>query len=303
MSVLVVGSIALDTIKTPLEEHADLLGGSASYASVAASFFAPVNLVGVVGDDFPPAHLDLFTSREIDLAGLQTVAGKTFRWSGEYMWDLNTRETRSVELNVFEHFSPTLPAAYKSTPIVLLANIAPALQHHVLDQVSAPKFIIADTMDLWIDIAKAELLSLLARVDLLILNDGEARQLTGETSLIRAGKNIQALGPKYVAIKKGEHGCLLFGEGEFFSCPAYPLEDIHDPTGAGDTFAGGLAGCLARSPDRVSFGALRSAVVSGSVLASYNVEQFSLGRLRTITPDDIAQRLGLFKSMSQFETI
>ena len=303
MSVLVVGSIALDTIKTPIEEHADLLGGSASYASVAASFFAPVNLVGIVGDDFPKSHIDLLQGRNIDTAGLQIVPGKTFRWSGEYMWDLNTRETRSVELNVFENFTPALPAAYQSTPIVLLANIAPALQHHVLDQVKSPKFIIADTMDLWINIAKPELVSLLARVDMLILNDGEARQLTGETSLIRAGKKIQAMGPKYVAIKKGEHGCLLFGQGEFFSCPAYPLEDIHDPTGAGDTFAGGLAGYLAKNAGHVTFNALRAAVVLGSVLASYNVEKFSLERLKTVTADDIAGRLQSFRELSRFDAI
>jgi sugar/nucleoside kinase (ribokinase family) len=303
MSVLIVGSIALDTIKTPIEEHADLLGGSASYASVAASFFAPVNLVGVVGDDFPAEHIELFQARHVDLAGLQVVPGRTFRWSGEYMWDLNTRETRSVELNVFENFTPTLPEAYRDTPIVLLANIAPALQHHVLDQVRDPRFIIADTMDLWINIAKDELVSLLGRVDMLILNDGEARQLTGETSLIRAGKKIQALGPKYVAVKKGEHGCLLFGEGEFFSCPAYPLEDIHDPTGAGDTFAGGLAGWLASNGRDIDFAALRNAVVNGSVLASFNVEQFSLERLRTVTHEDISDRYRLFKLMSQFEVV
>ena len=304
MSVLVVGSIALDTIKTPLEEHADLLGGSASYAAVAASFFAPVNLVGVVGDDFPAEHVELFRGRRIDLAGLQTVPGKTFRWSGEYMWDLNTRETRSVELNVFETFTPTLPAAYQETPIVLLANIAPGLQHHVLDQVKSPRFVIADTMDLWINIAKDELVALLARVDMLILNDGEARQLTGETSLIRAGRRIRALGPKVVAIKKGEHGCLLFGaEDEFFSCPAYPLEDIHDPTGAGDTFAGGLAGFLAREESPVTFDRLREAVVNGSVLASFNVERFSLERLRTVTPQDISERYRLFQLMSRFGAV
>jgi len=303
MSVLVVGSIALDTIKTPIEEHADLLGGSASYAAVAASFFAPANLVGIVGEDFPKEHIELLKGRNIDLAGLQVVPGKTFRWSGEYMWDLNTRETRSIELNVFENFTPTLPPSYRDTPIVLLANIAPALQHHVLDQVATPKFIIADTMDLWINIAKPELVSLLARVDMLILNDGEARQLTEETSLIRAGKKIQALGPKYVAIKKGEHGCLLFGEGEFFSCPAYPLEDIHDPTGAGDTFAGGLAGYLAKNGGHVSFNTLRAAVVLGSVLASYNVEQFSLERLKTVTTADINGRLERFRELSRFEAL
>jgi len=305
MSVLVVGSIALDTIKTPIEEHADLLGGSASYAAVAASFFAPVNLVGVVGNDFPPAHVELFKNRRIDIDGLQIVEGKTFRWSGEYMWDLNTRETRSVELNVFEHFTPKLPGAYGETPIVLLANIAPSLQHHVLDQVKSPKFIIADTMDLWINIAKDELLALLERVDMLILNDGEARQLTGDTSLIRAARKIREMGPRIVAIKKGEHGCLLFGpDGGFFSCPAYPLEDIHDPTGAGDTFAGGLAGYLsAENGSEITFDKLRKAVVHGSVLASFNVEKFSLERLRTVTPDDISERYRLFQLMSHFEAI
>lgn len=304
MSVLVVGSIALDTIKTPIEEHADLLGGSASYATVAASFFSPARLVGVVGTDFPKDHIQLFESRNIDTTGLQIAEGKTFRWSGEYMWDLNTRETRSVELNVFETFTPTLPESYQETPIVLLANIAPALQHHVLDQVKSPRFIIADTMDLWIDIAKEELISLLGRVDMLILNDGEARQLTGDTSLIRAARKIREMGPRIVAIKKGEHGCLLFGEGGFFSCPAYPLEDIHDPTGAGDTFAGGLAGYLASEDGgEITFDRLRKAVVYGSVLASYNVEQFSLERLRTVTPEDIEDRYRLFKLMSQFEAI
>jgi Sugar kinases, ribokinase family len=304
MSVLVVGSIALDTIKTPIEEHADLLGGSASYATVAASFFSPARLVGVVGTDFPKAHIQLFESRNIDTAGLQIAEGRTFRWSGEYMWDLNTRETRSVELNVFETFTPTLPESYRETPVVLLANIAPGLQHHVLDQVKNPKFIVADTMDLWINIAKDELVSLLGRVDMLILNDGEARQLTGDTSLIRAARKIREMGPRIVAIKKGEHGCLLFGEGGFFSCPAYPLEDIHDPTGAGDTFAGGLAGYLASEDGgEVTFDRLRKAVVYGSVLASYNVERFSLERLRTVTHDEIEERYRLFKLMSQFETI
>src|SRR6187399_3118069 len=246
MSVLIVGSIALDDIKTQIEEHQNLLGGSASYGAVAASFFSPVNLVGIVGDDFPKEHIQLLESRKVDLAGLQVVPGKTFRWSGEYMWDMNTRETRSVELNVFEHFTPVLPENYKDTPIVLLANIAPDLQHHVLDQVHLPRFVIADTMDLWINIAKPRLIELLARVHMLILNDSEARQLTGETSLIKAARKLREMGPRYLAIKKGEHGCLLFGDnGQFFSCPAYPLEDIHDPTGAGDTFAGGLAGYLA----------------------------------------------------------
>jgi sugar/nucleoside kinase (ribokinase family) len=305
MAVLVVGSIALDTVKTPVEEHADLLGGSASYAAVGASFFSPVQMVGVVGDDFPKAHLDYFASRQIDLAGLQIVPGRTFRWSGEYMWDLNTRETRSVELNVFEHFSPTLPPRFQSTPYLLLANIGPDLQNHVLDQIARPRFVIADTMDLWINIALPELLRLLKRVDMLILNDSEARQLTQETSLIRAAAKIQGMGPRYVVIKKGEHGALLFGDvGDFFSCGAYPLEDIHDPTGAGDTFAGGLAGYLASvDSSEVSFRDLRRAVVQGSVLASYNVEQFSLERMRTLTPADVTARYESFRLMSQFEVL
>ena len=301
--VLVVGSIALDTVKTPLAEHADLLGGSASYASVSASFVSPVQLVGVVGDDYPKAHLDYFRQRQIDLAGLQIVPGKTFRWSGEYLWDLNTRETRSVELNVFEHFSPELPAGYRATPLVLLANIAPKLQSHVLDQMQRPRFVIADTMDLWINIALDDLKALVARVDLLILNDGEARLLTGETSLIKAGRKIQNMGPRFVALKKGEHGCLLFGENaQFFSCGAYPLEDIHDPTGAGDTFAGGLAGYLAHTcHGAVQFDDLRRAVVRGSVMASFNVEAFSLERLRTLTQGEIDERYRLFRLMQQFE--
>lgn len=304
MSVLVVGSIALDTVKTPFEEHADLLGGSASYAALGASFFSPVNLVGVVGEDFPKDHVEFFRSRQIDLAGLQTLPGKTFRWSGEYMLDMNVRETRSVELNVFEHFNPTLPESYRDTSMVLLANIGPNLQNHVLDQMTQPRFVIADTMDLWINIAKDELLRLLKRLDLLILNDSEARLLTQETSLIRAGKAIRAMGPKYLVIKKGEHGALLFGENEFFSCGAYPLEDIHDPTGAGDTFVGGLTGWLAAQNGKdITFDSLRRAVVYGSVLASFNVEAFSLERMRTLTMNDIDLRFQDFRLMQQFEVL
>lgn len=304
MSVLVVGSIALDDIETPLEKHPDLLGGSASYAATAASYFAPVRMVGIVGEDFPPEHLEFFQKRGIDLAGLQQVPGKTFRWSGKYHWDMNSRETFSVALNVFETFSPELPEAYRAADIALLANIAPGLQHHVLDQISDPRFIIADTMDLWIATAREELLRLLPRLDLLILNDGEARQLTGGSSLVKAGRELQQLGPAYVAIKKGEHGCLLFGPGEFFICPAYPLEDIHDPTGAGDTFAGAVAGYLASLRNRdVEFNDLKKAIVYGSVLASFNVEAFSLERLRQLDGSDIEQRLRLLKWMSHFEVL
>ncbi|MGI8432034.1 MAG: PfkB family carbohydrate kinase [Chthoniobacterales bacterium] len=304
MSVLVVGSIALDTVKTPVEEHTDQLGGSASYAALGASFFAPVKLVGVVGDDFPESEFAFWNEHAIDASGVQRAEGKTFRWSGEYAWDLNTRETKSVALNVFENFEPTLPENFRQTDFVLLANIAPSLQSHVLDQMQRPRFIVADTMDLWIETTRKDLDALLPRVDLLILNDSEARQMTNNTSLIRAGREIRRMGPKYVAVKKGEHGALLFGPDDFFSCGAYPLEDIHDPTGAGDTFAGGVAGYLAgRTDGEVGFAELRNALIYGSVLASFNVEAFSMDRMRTLTNDQIDERYQMFKLMSQFEVL
>src|SRR5436309_5226202 len=302
MSLLIVGSIALDTVKTPVEEHSDLLGGSASYAAAAASFFSPVKLVGIVGRDFPQSEFDFWKARKIDIEGVQRVDGKTFRWSGEYSWDLNTRETRSVALNVFENFQPKLPAGYRKTDFVLLANIAPSLQAHVLDQMEKPRFVVADTMDLWIETTRSDLDALLSRVDLLILNDSEAREMTKETSLIKAGRRIRKMGPHYVAIKKGEHGALLFGEDDqFFSCGAYPLEDIHDPTGAGDTFAGGMAGYLAGTVKKVHFNDLRRAMIYGSVLASFCVEEFSLKRLRKLSMDEVQERYETFKLMSQFE--
>src|SRR5205807_8526484 len=301
MSVLVVGSIAIDTVKTPVEEHSDLLGGSASYAALGASFFSPVRLVGIVGNDFPESEFQFWESRKIDSKGVQRVNGKTFRWSGEYSWDLNTRETRSVALNVFENFKPALPESYRKTDFVLLANIAPSLQLHVLEQMKRPRFVVADTMDLWIETARADLDALLPHVDLLILNDSEAREMTKETSLIKAGRGIRKMGPRYVAIKKGEHGALLFGKSEFFSCGAYPLEDIHDPTGAGDTFAGGMAGYLAGTVKKVTFTDLRKAMIYGSVLASFCVEAFSLERLRSLSMDEINERYEVFKTMSQFD--
>src|SRR5947207_6141711 len=303
MAILIVGSIALDTVKTPVEEHADLLGGSASYAALGASFFSPVKLVGIVGDDFPASEFEFWKSHLIDAEGVQRVAGKTFRWSGEYAWDMNTRETRSVALNVFEQFRPELPEPYRETNFVLLANIAPALQAHVLDQMKQPRFVVADTMDLWIETTRADLDALLPRIDLFILNDSEARELTKETSLIKAGRKIRTTGPKYVAIKKGEHGALLFSEDEFFSCGAYPLEDIHDPTGAGDTFAGGIAGYLASKKRGPTFADLRQAIIYGSVLASFNVEAFSLDRLRKLTMEEIVERYLVFRAMSTFEEL
>lgn len=301
MSLLITGSIALDSVKTPLEQHQDLLGGSASYASIAASFFTPVNMVGIVGSDFPKKYLELYRKHGVNLDGLEVADGKTFRWSGQYEWNMNNRRTLSVALNVFEKFNPTLPQQYRNAPFVFLANISPQLQMHVLSQVQKPKFIVADTMDLWLEIAREALMELLKKIDCLILNESEARELMKETSLIKAGRGILKLGPKYVCIKKGEHGCLLFGEDLFFSAPAYPLEDIHDPTGAGDCFAGAFTGYLARE-GCVNPATLRKAVIYGSVVASYNVEAFSLGRLQTISLADIEERYLLFKEMSHFET-
>src|SRR5689334_8884377 len=304
MSLLVLGSIALDTVKTPVEEHGDLLGGSASYAAAAASYFSAVRLVGIVGGDFPQSEFDFWKSRKIDTEGVQRVDGKTFRWSGEYAWDMNTRETRSTELNVFQKFEPKLPQSYRETDFVLLANIAPSLQSHVLKQMKKPRFVVADTRNLWIETARKDLDALLPNADLLILNDSEAREMTKETSLIKAGRKIRDMGPRFVAIKKGEHGALLFGDDEFFSCGAYPLEDIHDPTGAGDTFAGGVGGFLAANVEgEVTFADLRRAIIYGSVLASFCVEAFSLERLRKLTKDEITDRYQVFRLMSQFEIV
>lgn len=300
MSLLITGSIALDRVRTPISEQHDLLGGSASYASVAASFYTPVNLVGIVGQDFPRRYLDLYRRHGVNLDGLEIADGATFRWSGEYEWDMNRRRTLSVSLNVFEKFHPTLPPHYRATPYVFLANISPQLQLHVLSQMAAPRFVVADTMDLWIETARDALLELLRRIDCLVLNESEAREFTRQTSLIKAGRQILKLGPRYVIIKKGEHGCLLFANDLFFSAPAYPLEDIHDPTGAGDTFAGAFAGYLARA-GVIHHDTLRKAVIHGSVLASFCVEAFSLQRLENLTHQDIEHRYQLFRLMSHFE--
>jgi sugar/nucleoside kinase (ribokinase family) len=294
MPVLVVGSIALDNIKTPHAEHSNLLGGSASYAAVAASFFGPVNLVGVIGGDFPAEHKQLFADRKIDLTGLEVAEGLTFTWTVEFEVNMNNRKTLAIALNVFEKFEPKLPESYRETPYVLLGNIAPSLQRMVCEQIRKPKFVVADTMDLWISIARADLLELLKEVDMLILNDSEAKQLTEEDNLIRAGKKIVAMGPRYVAVKKGEHGCLLFGrDGEFFSTGAFPLETIHDPTGAGDCFAGGFIGYLARTDD-TSFANLKEAVIQGTLVASFCCEEFSLRRLEKLAEHEIAARRKAF---------
>src|SRR3954466_10180931 len=245
MSVLIVGSTALDSIKTPKAENPRLLGGSASHAAVAASFFAPTKLVGVVGEDFPKKYIQLYKKHKIDLEGLQILPGKTFHWSGEYEVNMNNRRTLLTELGVFETFTPHLPASHKTAPFVLLANIAPSLQHHVLDQMSRPKFVVADTMDLWLNIALPDLLRLLKRVDVFVLNDSEARQLTEEHNLLNALKKVHRMGPKYVIVKKGEHGAILSAPNGLFVAPAYPLKKVVDPTGAGDSFVGGLLGYIA----------------------------------------------------------
>lgn len=299
MSVLIVGSTALDSIKTPKAENPRLLGGSASHAAVAASFFAPVRLVGVVGGDFPKRYLELYRRHGINLEGLQVKPGQTFHWSGEYESNMNNRRTLKTELGVFETFSPELPAPYRATPFVLLANIAPALQHHVLDQMRRPKFVAADTMDLWLNIALKDLLRLLPRVDLFVLNDSEARQLVKEANVIHALPKLHALGPRYVIIKLGSHGSILSGPRGLFLCPAYPLKKVVDPTGAGDSFVGGLMGYLAAGEGGVDT-RLRQAMVHGSVVASFCCEGFGLNGTAKIKRADIERRVKELGRLTKF---
>jgi cytidine kinase len=299
MSVLIVGSTALDSIKTPTAENPRLLGGSASHAALAASFFAPVRLVGVVGDDFPKRYLKLYRQHGIDLAGLQILPGKTFHWSGEYEVNMNNRRTLETELGVFEGFSPHLPDSYRETPFVLLANIAPGLQHHVLDQMRRPKFVVADTMDLWLNIALPELLELLPRVHAIVLNESEARQLTHEQNLFRAAQKIHGLGPKCVIVKKGEHGAILSLRSGLFLAPAFPLDQVVDPTGAGDSFVGGMMGYLATAKGPVE-GNLRLAMIYGSVVASYCCEGFGVKATARITRSDIEKRFRALAKLARF---
>ena len=299
MSVLIVGSTALDSIKTPQAESPRLLGGSASHAAVSASFFCPVNLVGVVGDDFPKRYLRLYKSHRINLDGLQIQPGKTFHWSGEYEANMNNRRTLLTELGVFETFSPLLPNAHQKTPYVLLANIAPSLQAHVLEQMQRPKFVTADTMDLWLNIAMADLLRLLRRLDAFVLNDSEAHQLTKEDNLFVALKKIHKLGPKYVIIKKGSHGSILSGPQGFFLCPAYPVHKVVDPTGAGDSFVGGMMGYLAAAKGPLEQH-IRRAMVYGSVVASFCCEGFGLLRTTRVTRQQIEQRVKELERLTRF---
>lgn len=295
--LVVVGSIGLDTIETPRARREEILGGSAVYACAAASFFTRVGMVGVVGTDFPLRHRRLFERFGIDLRGLQTVEGRTFRWSGVYEEDFNSRRTLKTELNVFADFEPRLPPAYRRAPFLFLANIAPALQLHILDQMERrPRLVLADTMDLWIHMARTDLHRLIARVDVLTLNDSEARHLTGRHSLVAAAHAILRLGPRAVLVKKGEHGCLLFTPHGIRVLPAFPLEEVYDPTGAGDAFAGGLSGWLASRP-RYSLPDVRAAMVHGSVIASFGVEAFGLDRLRRLTRPQIEARVREFRAM------
>ena len=299
MSVLIVGSTALDSIKTPKAENPRLLGGSASHAAVAASFFAPVKLVGVVGRDFPKPYVALYKRHKIDLEGLQIVDGKTFHWSGEYEVNMNNRRTIETELGVFEHFTPHLPAAYRKSQFVLLANIAPALQSHVLDQMSRPKFVVADTMDLWLNIALPDLVKLIQRVDGFVLNDSEARQLTQEDNLVVALQKIHRMGPKYVIVKKGEHGSILSSPRGLFLAPAYPLQRVLDPTGAGDSFVGGMMGYLSTAKGSIDAN-IRRAMIYGSVVASFCCEGFGLKSTTRVTRAAIEKRRRELERMSRF---
>ena len=301
MSVLVVGTTALDSIKTPKTENPLLLGGSASHAAVAASFFAPTRLVGVVGGDFPAKYLKLYQKHGICLKGLERVAtGRTFHWSGEYEVNMNNRRTLDTVLGVIETWQPVLPAGYETTPFVLLANISPQVQHRVLDQVSKSRFVIADTMDLWLNIALPEVLKLLKRVDCLVLNDSEARQLVKEDNVINALPKIHKLGPKYVIIKKGEHGSVLSGPNGLFVAPAYPLKKVSDPTGAGDSFVGGLIGYLAAQKTGTIETNLRRAIVHGSVVASFCCEGFGLNVTTRTVRASINARVRELEKIARF---
>lgn len=304
MSIVVVGSVAYDSVKTPFGEVKEALGGSATYFSVAASYFTDVHLVAVVGDDFRDEDMEVFRKKNIDTEGLQRIeGGKTFRWDGEYGFDLNEAKTNRTDLNVFSDFSPDLPAAYRECDLVFLANIDPVLQREVVGQVSSPKLIACDTMNFWIEGKLDELKETLKLVNLVIINEGEARELTNESNLVKAAKKICEMGPSSLIIKRGEYGAILFHEDTVFAAPAYPLEDVYDPTGAGDSFAGGVMGYLASCSELRKMSTMRQAIIFGSVMASFNVEAFSLKRMMELSEDDIWQRFAEFKDLTHFETI
>lgn len=299
MAVLVVGSVALDDIESPAGKVQGVLGGAASYFSVAARYFAPVSMVAVVGHDFPQEHVDFFGARGVDVGGLSRQDGLTFRWGGRYREGGSSRETLFTELGVFEGFRPTLPEAYRDLPFTFLANIHPDLQLEVLEQARGSRFSAMDTMNFWIANTPAALRRVLARVDTLVINDEEARELTGGHNLVRAAGEIREMGPKTVIIKRGESGALLFDREGIFSAPAFPLREVRDPTGAGDSFAGGFVGSLAREGSITPDG-LRRAVIYGSVMASFCVERFALDRFRDLGPEEVDARFHEFRSLTRF---
>lgn len=299
MSLLVVGSIAYDTVETPFGKVEDSLGGSALYFSAAASLFGPVNVVGVVGSDFDASKISFLKKRGVDLEGLYMESGKTFRWGGRYYEDMNKRETLFTYLNVFERFQPRIPEHYRKSKYVFLANIDPELQLQVLDQIEKPELVVLDTMNFWISGKRAELENVLKRCDIIVLNDEEAKELTGEFNLIKATKRIIEFGPKSVIVKKGEHGAMLYHNQEFFFAPAFPLEKVIDPTGAGDSFAGGFMGFIAKQ-NKSDFATLKKAIIYGSTIASFNVEDFSFNRLKTLTMEEIEERVNAFKALTSF---
>ncbi len=296
MSLLVVGSIAFDSVKTPEGEAPNVLGGSAVYFAYAASFFTPVRVVGVVGEDFPQNHLDDLKARKVDILGVRRVPGKTFRWKGSYEGAMNEAKTESVELNVLGEFDGTIPKTFVDSRYVFLANGPPSVQHRVMDQVKSPRLVVADTMNHWIHDTRDELRRLLGRVDGVVMNDQEVRAYTGDQNLPRAGRKLLEEGPTFAVIKKGEHGALLVTRDEFFAVPAFPVMSLKDPTGAGDSFAGGMMGHLAATDDPCLM-ELKRAMLYGAVVASINVEGFSLDRLKTATHDDVEKRYESFRNM------
>ncbi|MBI2157596.1 MAG: bifunctional hydroxymethylpyrimidine kinase/phosphomethylpyrimidine kinase [Candidatus Rokubacteria bacterium] len=299
--MLVVGSVALDSVETPFGKVHEVLGGSATYFSYSASFFTQVRVVATVGEDFPGAHLRLLGDRGVDLDGLKTSKGKTFRWVGQYGYDLNEAKTLDTQLNVLAEFKPALGDGLRRTPFLFLANIDPDLQRDVLRQMKErPRLVALDTMNFWIQGKQEALRRVLADVDVVTINDGEARQLAGEPNLIRAARAIASMGPRTVVVKRGEYGALMLTDGAFFFVPAYPLESVYDPTGAGDTFAGGFMGYLA-AQERIDAAAMRRAVVYGSVMASFTVEDFSLKRLTRLRPADIADRYTAFHDLIRLD--
>jgi sugar/nucleoside kinase (ribokinase family) len=301
--LLIVGTVAFDAIETPFGKTDKILGGAATYIGLSASHFKLQSaIVSVVGDDFPQEYLDLLSNRNIDISGLEVVkGGKTFFWSGRYHNDLNSRDTLDTQLNVLADFQPKVPQNFKNSDVVMLGNLHPLVQSSVLDQMEVkPKLVVLDTMNFWMDCALEELLSVIKRVDVITINDEEARQLSGEYSLVKAAAKIHTMGPKYVVIKKGEHGALLFHNKEVFFAPALPLEEVFDPTGAGDTFAGGFSGYIAQS-ENISFNNLKNAIIQGSNLASFCVEKFGTERMESLQKPEVQDRLKQFKSLTQFD--